>query len=62
MSLSDKVNNQVQETVGEVIGNSNLKAEGKADRSEAGLRQVAQDLKDHVATTKDAVRKALDLR
>ena len=69
MSLSGTVKNQVQETVGrakekvgEVTGNSGLQARGKADQSEAGLRQAAQDFEDHVTTTKAAVRKALDLR
>ncbi|MFI5730008.1 CsbD family protein [Kribbella sp. NPDC051587] len=66
MSITDKLKNQVQETVGkakekvgEVTGNTDLQAQGKADQSEAGLRQAAQNLQSGVANAADAVKNAL---
>jgi uncharacterized protein YjbJ (UPF0337 family) len=58
MSIEDRakafaknIEGKVQETIGEVTGNPNDKAEGKAKQAEAQVRHTAENLKDEVKKT-----------
>ncbi len=53
MGLGDKINNKAEELVGqgkekagEHTDNKDLRAEGQADQSKAGLKQTGEDVKD----------------
>ncbi|MBC1224723.1 CsbD family protein [Nostoc sp. UCD121] len=58
MSIEDRakafaknVEGKVQEAAGEVTGNPNDKAEGKAKQAEAQVRHTAENIKDEVKKT-----------
>jgi uncharacterized protein YjbJ (UPF0337 family) len=60
MSIEDRakafaknIEGKVQEGVGEVTGNPNDQAEGKAKQAEAQVRHTAENLKDEVKKTLD---------
>jgi uncharacterized protein YjbJ (UPF0337 family) len=53
MSLGDKIKNKVEELTGQAkeatgkaTGNEELQAEGRADRTEADLKQAGESVKD----------------
>ncbi|MEV4133266.1 CsbD family protein [Dactylosporangium sp. NPDC049742] len=53
MGLSDKIDNQAEETAGKVkegvgkaTGNERLEAEGKVDKASGGLKQAGEKVKD----------------
>jgi uncharacterized protein YjbJ (UPF0337 family) len=52
-AVAKNVEGKIQEVIGEVTGNPNDKAEGKAKQAEAEVRHTAENLKDEV-------KKALD--
>jgi len=52
-AVAKNVEGKVQEAIGEVTGNPNDKAEGKAKQAEAQIRHSAENFKDEV-------KKALD--
>ncbi|MBW4614828.1 MAG: CsbD family protein [Desmonostoc vinosum HA7617-LM4] len=47
-AVAKNVEGKVQETVGEVTGNPNDKAEGQAKQAEAKVRHTAENIKDEV--------------
>jgi uncharacterized protein YjbJ (UPF0337 family) len=61
MSALDKAKNKAQELAGQakekagqVIGDEDLQAEGRADQAEAGLKNAGQKIKDALGDAKDA--------
>ena len=53
MGIADKAKNavedavgKVKETVGDIIGNDDLKAEGQKDQGVSGIKKVGEDIKD----------------
>ncbi|WP_330180414.1 CsbD family protein [Nocardia sp. NBC_01503] len=65
MSLSDKISNKAEELGGkakEAAGNltddDNLRAEGKADQVESGLKGAMENVKDAVEEGVDKVKNA----
>lgn len=40
---------QVKETVGDLTGNDELKAEGKKDRGVSGVKKVSENIKDKLS-------------
>lgn len=52
-AVAKNVEGKVQETVGEVTGNPNDKAEGQAKQAEAQVRHTAENVKDEVKKTID---------
>ena len=64
MGLDDKISNKAEElkgrgkeATGAATGNDELKHEGQADQSEAGLKQAGEKVKDAVGDIKDAFKK-----
>ena len=62
MSALDKAKNKAQELVGQarekagqVTGNEDLEAEGRADQAEAGLKGAGEKAKDALGDVKDAL-------
>ena len=47
-AVAKNVEGKIQEAVGEVTGNPNDKAEGKAKQAESEVRQGVEDVKDEV--------------
>jgi uncharacterized protein YjbJ (UPF0337 family) len=45
----------VKETAGKAVGNEHLEAEGKADQTKAGLKDVGEKVKDAASKLKDTV-------
>ncbi|MFF4344891.1 CsbD family protein [Kitasatospora sp. NPDC001540] len=45
-NLGEKVKGAVEETVGKVVGNERLQAEGRADKTEGDLKQAGEHVKD----------------
>lgn len=63
MSTGDKIKNKAQEMVGkakeklgDATGNKKLKREGKADQTEAGMKQTGEKVKDGAVGAKEAVK------
>ncbi|GJD17869.1 CsbD family protein [Rivularia sp. IAM M-261] len=50
-AVAKNIEGKIQEVVGEVTGNPNDKAEGKAKQAEAQVRHTAENLKDEVKKT-----------
>ncbi|RUT01224.1 hypothetical protein DSM106972_067750 [Dulcicalothrix desertica PCC 7102] len=50
-AVAKNIEGKIQEVVGEVTGNPNDKAEGKAKQAEAQVRHIAENLKDEVKKT-----------
>ncbi|MCU1640771.1 MAG: CsbD family protein [Nocardia sp.] len=66
MSLSDKIGQKAQEVggkakeaAGDITGDDDLRAEGKADQIEAGLEKAADNVKDAVGGAMQAVKDKL---
>ncbi|MED7923171.1 CsbD family protein [Nonomuraea wenchangensis] len=64
MSAEDKVSNKAQElkgrakeNLGDVTGDEELRAEGRADQTEGGLKQAGEKVKDAGKKVKDAFKK-----
>ncbi|MEH3032500.1 MAG: CsbD family protein [Aeromicrobium erythreum] len=64
MGIFDKAENEstdlkgkAKETIGDATGNDDLKAEGKADQAEAGIKKAGEKIKDAVSDVKDAIKK-----
>ncbi len=64
MGIFDKAENEstdlkgkVKEGVGDATGNDDLKAEGKGDQAEAGIKKAGEKVKDAVGDVKDAFKK-----
>ncbi|MGI9004348.1 MAG: CsbD family protein [Pseudonocardia sp.] len=64
MGTDDKIQNKTEELVGkgkeaigDATGDDELRAEGRADQTEAGLKQAGEKVKDAVGKVKDAVTK-----
>lgn len=64
MSLGDKIGNKAEdlggkakETAGEVTGNDDLRAEGRADQVKAGVKDAVENIKDAVDKVKGALKK-----
>jgi uncharacterized protein YjbJ (UPF0337 family) len=62
MGTEDKAKNKVQdvkgtvkEAAGKTVGNEDLEAEGKADQTKAGLKDVGEKVKDAASKLKDTV-------
>jgi uncharacterized protein YjbJ (UPF0337 family) len=60
--MKDKLSNKLQhfkgkgkETVGSAVGNPNLKDEGKADQTKAGLKDAGESVKDAASDVKDSL-------
>ncbi|MFI6869474.1 CsbD family protein [Nocardia sp. NPDC050406] len=67
MSLSDKISNKAEEfggkakeAAGDLGGDENLKAEGKADQASAGLKNAVEDIKDGIEDVVDKVKGKLN--
>ncbi|MEV6073001.1 CsbD family protein [Nocardia sp. NPDC052001] len=65
MSLSDKISNKAEdlggkakEAAGNLTGDDSLRAEGKADQVESGLKNAVENVKDAVEDTVDKVKNA----
>ncbi|YAL83127.1 CsbD family protein [Dermacoccaceae bacterium W4C1] len=63
MGIGDKIKNaaqdlagQAKEKVGEAQGDSQLQGEGKADQSEASLKNAGENVKDAASDVKDAFK------
>jgi uncharacterized protein YjbJ (UPF0337 family) len=63
MAFTDKVKNKVEEAVGtakekigQATGNDKLVAEGKAEKTEAGVKQTGEKVKDAAGEAADTVR------
>ncbi|BAZ16367.1 CsbD family protein [Calothrix sp. NIES-4071] len=52
-AVAKNIEGKIQEAVGEVTGNPNDKAEGKAKQAEAQVRHTAENIKDEVKKTLD---------
>ncbi len=50
-AVAKNIEGKIQEVVGEVTGNPNDKAEGKAKQAEAQVRHTAENIKDEVKKT-----------
>ena len=66
MSLSDKISNKAEElggkakeAAGNLTGDESLRAEGKAEQLESGLKGAVENVKDVVEDTVDKVKNAL---
>ncbi|WP_069166419.1 CsbD family protein [Nocardia altamirensis] len=65
MSLSDKIGNKVdefsgkaKEAAGTATGDDELRAEGKADQAEAGIKGAVDDVKDAIGDAVDKAKRA----
>jgi uncharacterized protein YjbJ (UPF0337 family) len=52
-ATAKNVEGKIQEVVGEITGNPNDKAEGKAKQAEAQVRHAAENIKDEVKKSID---------
>ncbi|MBF2065639.1 MAG: CsbD family protein [Calothrix sp. C42_A2020_038] len=52
-AVAKNIEGKVQEVIGEVTGNPNDKAEGKAKQAEAQVRHTAENIKDEVKKSID---------
>ncbi|WIX98377.1 CsbD family protein [Amycolatopsis mongoliensis] len=66
MSLGDKIGTKAddlggkaKEAAGNVTGDDELRAEGKADQAKAGLKDAVENVKDAVGDVTDKVRNVL---
>ncbi|GAA1766212.1 CsbD family protein [Nonomuraea sp. AD125B] len=64
MSTEDKISNKAQElkgrakeNLGDATGDEELRAEGRADQTEGGLKQAGEKVKDAGKKVKDAFKK-----
>ncbi|MEV4284497.1 CsbD family protein [Nonomuraea bangladeshensis] len=64
MSAEDKISNKAQElkgrakeNLGDATGDEELRAEGRADQTEGGLKQAGEKVKDAGKKVKDAFKK-----
>ncbi|GAA0607603.1 CsbD family protein [Kribbella sandramycini] len=64
MGIADKAKNaaeelagKAKEAIGDLTGNKDLKAEGQADQTEAGLKNAGENVKDAAQNVKDAFKK-----
>ncbi|MEU6795862.1 CsbD family protein [Nonomuraea wenchangensis] len=64
MSAEDKISNKAQElkgrakeNLGDATGDEQLRAEGRADQTEGGLKQAGEKVKDAGKKVKDAFKK-----
>ena len=67
MGITDKVKNEAgdligkgKETVGRVLHNEDLEAEGKADQVEATVKKAGERAKDRLKDVKDSAKDVLD--
>ena len=51
---ADKVKGAIKDTAGKMIGDKELRAEGKMDKAKGAAHQVAGDVKDAVRKTQDS--------
>jgi uncharacterized protein YjbJ (UPF0337 family) len=51
----EDIKGKVKETAGKAVGNEHLEAEGKADQTKAGLKDVGEKVKDAASKIKDTV-------
>ncbi|MFG1797572.1 CsbD family protein [Nocardia sp. NPDC049149] len=66
MSLRDKIGNKVdefsgkaKEAAGAATGDDELRAEGKADQAEAGIKGAVTEVKDAIGDAVDKAKSAL---
>jgi uncharacterized protein YjbJ (UPF0337 family) len=52
-ATAKNIEGKIQEVVGEITGNPNDKAEGKAKQAEAQVRHAAENIKDEVKKSLD---------
>ncbi|MBW4505536.1 MAG: CsbD family protein [Scytonematopsis contorta HA4267-MV1] len=52
-ATAKNVEGKIQEVVGEITGNPNDKAEGKAKQAEAQVRHAAENIKDEIKKSVD---------
>jgi len=62
MGTRDKASNKAQdmkgkgkETVGRLVGNQKLEREGKTDQAKSAMKNAGEDVKQAVASVKDAI-------
>ncbi|MFI7441645.1 CsbD family protein [Nonomuraea indica] len=54
---AEELKGRAKENIGEATGDEELRAEGRADQTEGGLKQAGEKLKDAGKKVKDAFKK-----